>query len=206
MSVESTLRTQPSGFPHAGSRDHGFTGSRSYIALLLFIATEAMFFAGLISAFLVFRNSMIEWPPPGQPRLPMRVTAMNTLALLFSALTMHLATISARRQDPLPMRRWLLTTLVCGSLFLLGQGSEWAQLIRHGLTLTSSVYGAIFYAVIGTHALHVFAAVVVLAVVIVKALRGAYSPQNREGLALCRVYWFFVVGLWPVLYTLVYLT
>ncbi len=58
------------------------------LAMLLFIGAEVMFFAGLIGAFIVLRFGASDWPPPGQPTLPVVVTGINTAILLFSGLTM----------------------------------------------------------------------------------------------------------------------
>ena len=74
----------------------------------------------------------------------------------------------------------------------------------YGLTGTSSLYGATFYTLVGAHGLHVLAALAVLTLVTVRARRGRYD-RDRTGLAMCQLYWLFVVGVWPVLYALVYL-
>lgn len=179
--------------------------NKAMLGLLIFLGTEAMFFAGLISTFLILRAAGGVWPPVDQPRLPVGITAINSLFLLASALTMHQAVAAIRQGRQKALLSWLGTTGGLGLLFLALQGREWIQLIRHGLTLTSSNYGATFYTLIGCHGLHVFAAVVVLAVVFARARQRRYRPDNLQGLELCRVYWFFVVALWPVLYGLVYL-
>ena len=64
--------------------------SNGIIGMLLVLATEGMFFAGLISAYVVNRAGAMAWPPEGQPRLPIEVTAINTLVLLASAVTIFL--------------------------------------------------------------------------------------------------------------------
>src|SRR3970282_1282543 len=65
-------------------------GSNAWLATLMFIGAELMFFAGLIGAFIVFRWGSPIWPPPFQPRLPVGVTGVNTIILLGSAVTMHM--------------------------------------------------------------------------------------------------------------------
>jgi heme/copper-type cytochrome/quinol oxidase subunit 3 len=174
------------------------------LAMLLFLATEAMFFAGLVSAFLVLRSEALLWPPPGQPRLPVGVTGVNTAVLLASAWTMQRAGAALRgRGSP---GRWLDVTALLGGLFLALQGGEWARLVGFGLTTTSSLYGAIFYTLVGAHALHVLAALVVLGVVAVRARRGRVTALAPGTFEPCRLYWLFVVAVWPVLYVLVYLS
>jgi len=171
----------------------------------MFLGAEAMFFAGLIGAYLVFRVGATIWPPAFQPRLPIVVTGINTVILLASALTMRLAIAPVTRGDSSRLVRWLGVTALLGAIFLLVQGYEWLELIRFGLTVSSSVYGGLFYTLIGFHAVHVLGAMVWLAVVLVLARKGRYSKANHTGLQTCAMYWTFVVALWPILYGLVYL-
>lgn len=180
-------------------------GSNAWLGVLMFLGAEAMFFAGLVGAFLVFRVGSEIWPPPFQPRLPVVVTGVNTLILLASVLTMRRAVSAARRGAKSGTLRGLSATAGLGALFLLIQGYEWLQLIHFGLTVSSSVYGGLFYTIIGFHALHVFGALIWLMVVWVQAQCGKFTAQNHEGLRVCGMYWTFVVALWPLLYGLVYL-
>ena len=180
-------------------------GSNAWLAVWMFLGAEAMFFAGLIGAFLVFRLSATTWPPPFQPRLPVGVTGVNTVILLASAVTIRVALRSARRGDGTQLVRWLGLTALLGAIFLGVQGYEWIELIQFGLTVSSSVYGGLFYTLIGFHALHVFGALVWLMVVFALARRGHYAKHRYVGVQTCSMYWTFVVALWPALYGLVYL-
>jgi heme/copper-type cytochrome/quinol oxidase subunit 3 len=173
--------------------------------MVMLLGAEAMFFAGLMGAFLVFRMGSEIWPPPFQPRLPTGVTGVNTLILLGSAATMIAALKANRRGERSALVRWLSWTAALGATFLLVQGYEWARLIHFGLTVSSSVYGGLFYTLIGFHAAHVLGALVWLFTVWIKARRGKYTQTSFVGLQTCSMYWNFVVALWPVLYGLVYL-
>lgn len=163
------------------------------VGMSLWLFAEAMFFAGLISAYLVGRAGAEVWPPPGQPRLPVLSTAWNTLILLASGQTMRLAW---RAGDG--ARGLLGVTAVLGLAFVLLQGGEWVRLVGFGLTTSSSLYGAYFYTLVGAHALHAVAGVLL----VLAAWRLAGSAGLRTAAAM---YWLFVVWLWPVLYILVYL-
>jgi heme/copper-type cytochrome/quinol oxidase subunit 3 len=168
--------------------------------MLLFLGTDFMLFAGLIGAFLVFRFGTESWPPFGQPRLPLLVTTINSLILLCSGVTMALAWRALSKVKAL---RYLLLTMVLGVVFLGIQGLEWMRLIQFGLSLRSSVYGGIFYILIGCHALHVAAAVLWL---IVLAIRSSFASAARtSAIKLAGMYWFLVVALWPLLFGFVYL-
>jgi cytochrome c oxidase subunit III len=177
--------------------------SNARIAVLMFIAAETMFFAGLIGGFIVFRLAAEIWPPPFQPRLPVGITGLNTAILLLSGVAMQLAmrAAGARQAKEIVVRR-LCYTAIFGTIFLLVQGYEWVRLIRYGLTLSSSVYGATFYTLIGCHGAHVLGAALWLAVVLARLRAGT---AGSESVQLCGIYWTFVVALWPVLYVLVYL-
>lgn len=176
--------------------------SNARLAMLMFLGAEAMFFAGLIGAFLVLRFGSAIWPPPGQPYLPVGVTGVNTVILLFSAYTMR----RAMREDRQGVIRWLLVTVFLGTVFLGVQGYEWVRLVRFGFTWANGTYGATFYTLIGIHGAHVFGAVLWLLIVLAGASGNRFSATRHVGLTLCGMYWYFVVGLWPVLFTLVYLS
>jgi heme/copper-type cytochrome/quinol oxidase subunit 3 len=178
-------------------------GGDPILAVLLFIASEVMLFAGLLSAFVVVRAAAPFWPPPKQPRLPTGMTAFNTIFLLISAFTMWRVVPFLRRQDKASAARWMNATMMLGVLFFVIQGSEWARLKRFGLTMTSSLYGAMFYLIVGAHALHLAAALSVLFLVSIRLKRGRYEMDFR-GVVACSAYWTFVVALWPIIYALVY--
>ncbi len=175
------------------------------LAILIFLGAETVFFGALIGAYLVSRLGMSTWPPPFQPRLPIEVTGVNTLFLLASSVTMVRARRAIRRGDETGSVRGLSQTAFLGALFLAIQGYEWVRLVRFGLTASSGIYGATFYTLIGTHGVHVLAAVTWLSIILIQAARHRYSQASHLAVTVCGMYWHFVVGLWPILYTLVYL-
>jgi heme/copper-type cytochrome/quinol oxidase subunit 3 len=175
------------------------------LAMLFFLGAETMFFAGLVSAFLVLRLAAPLWPPPLQPRLPVAVTGLNTLVLLASSAAMIGAMRARLGGDQAGLVRRLGLTALLGTLFLAVQGYEWARLLQYGLTLSSGAYGATFYTLIGTHAAHVLGALVWLTVTLGLAARGRFLDGPAGTLRACAIYWHFVVALWPVLYVAVYL-
>jgi heme/copper-type cytochrome/quinol oxidase subunit 3 len=175
--------------------------SNGVLGMLLFVATEAMLFAGMISAFTIIRSSALVWPPPDQPRLPVERTLVNTAALLASGVCLYAAQRGFAR-DRRRARRPLLAAMLLGACFVGFQGVEWLALIREGLTVTSSTLGSFFYLIVGLHALHAVAGLVVLAYTWWLLQRG-WLAQSQ--LAASQVFWYFVVGLWPVLYAVVYL-
>ncbi|MBF0286215.1 MAG: cytochrome c oxidase subunit 3 [SAR324 cluster bacterium] len=176
------------------------------IAMLLFVATEIMFFASLISAYLVIRAGALEWPPWGQPRLPVAATSFNTVILLLSGAALLKAHKTFFREDNSVLPQKLVgISIALGVFFVAFQGYEWVQLIQFGLTMVSSTYGALFYLIIGTHALHAVLALLVLFYAYWRLSPARKTkPDSAEFLSM-QIFWYFVVGVWPFLYVLVYL-
>ncbi len=191
--------------PSPPVRPNAPVGANAWLAVLIFLGAEAMFFAGLIAAYIVFRLGSPVWPPPFQPRLPIGVTGLNTVILVLSAVTMRLGLRAGAAGNGDRLTRFLSLTAFCGGLFLTIQGFEWVRLIHFGLTVSSSVYGGLFYTIIGFHGLHVIGALVWLLIVFALAKKGAFTREHHVGLQTCAMYWTFVVALWPVLYGVVYL-
>ena len=171
------------------------------MGMLIFVAMETMMFAGMISAFTIIKSSSLVWPPPDQPRLPVGQTAVNTAALLLSGVALWFAQRSFA-QGRERARTPLLAAMLLGAFFVVFQGVEWVALIGQGLTLTSSTLGSFFYLIVGMHALHAVVALGILAYTWVLLQRGWLAQRQ---LAAAQVFWYFVVGLWPVLYAVVYL-
>lgn len=175
---------------------HGLFG------MLIFVVAEIMFFAGLISAFVIVKAAAPIWPPMGQPRLPIEETALNSLALLASGVLLIVAHRAFHRGDRESMRRPMWIALFLGAFFVFFQGVEWVALLSQGLTLTSSSLGSFFYMIVGIHALHAVAALTLLAIASLRLRRGWLTP-GLFGAA--EALWFFVVAVWPILYLVVYL-
>jgi cytochrome c oxidase subunit III len=175
----------------------------SVLGMLIFIVTEIMFFAALMSAHTVARATVLGgvWPPPGQPRLPVERTAINTAILLLSGILLWIGNrrMGAGRESAL---RYVAGAIAAGTAFVLLQGVEWVALLREGLTMTSSTHGAFFYLIVGTHALHAVAAIFALTWVYVLMRRGTLAPSTFMS---AQMFWYFVVIVWPVIYLRVYL-
>ena len=175
----------------------------SVLGVTVFVLTEMMFFGGLISAYLIVKAGNIMWPPPDQPRLPITLTAFNTLFLVGSGIMVYLSNKSLARGDNAASKKQLGVVILLGIVFVGIQGFEWMRMLGHGLTMTSSTYGSFFYMIIGCHALHVFGALAVLIGVFFKFSKPDFKHSSYWGI---QVFWYFVVGVWPIIYILVYLS
>lgn len=175
------------------------------VATMVLIAGDLMLFAGLIFAFWVLRLAAPVWPPPLQPRLPLFVTTVNTVVLLASGVTMFAAlrALAGGRRRAVANRLGLSALL--GGCFVMLQGYEWVRLVAFGLTVSSGIYGSLFYILVGVHGLHVLAALVWLTVTAIGAHRGTLASGRLAHVRACSLYWYFVVAVWPLIYVSVYL-
>lgn len=175
----------------------------SLLGMLVFVGTEVMFFTGLISAFTITRAGAapLAWTLPSGLVLPAAQTAVNSVALLLSGLLVLLAQRQFRVGAAGRAATMLLGATGLGLVFVLLQGREWWALLSQGVTMQSSTLGAFFYLIVGTHALHAMAAIIGLGVAWARMRKGTLTPGFFFG---AQTFWYFVVGIWPVIYFRVY--
>jgi cytochrome c oxidase subunit 3 len=171
------------------------------VGTLMFIATEVMFFAALISAYMVIRaNNDMKWVPPESVRLPVATTAVNTGILLASGILMTLAAVRHARGKRGAATLVTYATAL-GSFFVALQGYEWVRLFSVGMTALSGIFAATFYLLIGMHALHAASAIAAMVWLGTKLRAGTAS---KPALTAMSFYWGFVVLVWPFLYAMIY--
>lgn len=168
------------------------------LGILILTVTEAMFFAGLMSAHTIVKASAVMgiWPPEGQPRLPAGQTAFNTACLFLSGAALLWAHRTFAKDSKTALRALLVST-VLGTGFVALQGREWVALIAEGLTLTSSSHGGFFYVIVGLHAAHALVAIVALTWATWRLRQQALLSTQ---LWAVEAYWYFVIALWPIIY------
>ncbi len=180
------------------------------IAMLVFVIFEAMMFVGLVSAFMLTRAAAGgSWPPAGQPWFPLETTAINSAALLLSGALVFLSARAWQKREA-RIGPLLLAGIVLGAFFVFFQGLLWVTLIRQGLTLTSSQHGSFFCLIVGIHGANAVGALIFLGVawLRLKPLRDGGEPRgslSSSAFSAARIFWYFVVGAWPVLYLCLYL-
>ena len=172
------------------------------LGMVMFVGTEVMFFAGLISAFTISKAGAPRgaWNLPAGLVLPLASTAVNTVALFVSGALLWVAARQHQARSPATPQT-LLAAIFFGALFVMLQGREWVGLIGHGVTLRSSALGAFFYLIVGTHAVHAVAALAALGVAWWRLRDGRLSYGFFLG---AQTFWYFVVLIWPVIYARVY--
>jgi cytochrome c oxidase subunit III len=192
------------------------------MGMLIFLASEVMFFGSLFAMYFYLFGSHIQWPPPPPANVnefyvrpwPLTfslnpldyVPLINTVVLLSSGVTCHYAS-EAIGHD---LRRRFFTlqvaTIILGVLFELGQLYEFISAFNRGLTLTANSFSSAFFIMTGFHGAHVLGGLILLTLILFRAARGQFSSQHHVGVAAVTLYWHFVDVVWLFLFGILYVS
>ncbi len=186
------------------------------IGMILFIASEVMFFVAWFWAFfgsaggaanpqvigrLAFTGGM--WPPKGTEVLdPLRLPLMNTFVLVTSSFAVNVAhegLIEGNRQQ---FKNYLALAIGLGVLFAFTQAYEY---IHAPFAFKNSIYGATFFMATGFHGAHVIIGVLFLIICLVRAFMGQLTPKQHVGFQFAAWYWHFVDVVWLFLFSCIYI-
>lgn len=171
----------------------------------VFIASESMFFAALITTFMVYRNKSVVGPHP-QDVVNIVLVTISTFMLLMSSLTMALGVAAAHRGEARRTGQYLLLTILGGAIFLGIQGFEWYTLIvDYGLTWQHNIFGSIFFILTGFHKFHIIVGMIWLGLLAVSGYRGTLKKRHAVNVEVAGLYWHFVDIVWIVVFTVVFL-
>jgi heme/copper-type cytochrome/quinol oxidase subunit 3 len=175
------------------------------LGMWVFLASEVMFFTGLIGSYIILRwGASNTWPEPGEV-LNVPITAGNTFLLICSSVTMVKAFAAIAEGNQKMLKIWLLTTAIIGACFVGVQIYEYSELVNHHFLPSSGLYGSTFFTMTGFHGFHVTMGVLCMLWVTVKAFKGHYTQENHQGVEIIGLYWHFVDLVWIILFTIVYL-
>jgi len=146
------------------------------LGMVLFVASEAMFFAAFFGGYFTIRANAPAWPPPDVPHLKIDIASILTVVLVASSVAVQLSLRATRDGKRRPALWWLGATIALGVLFLGLQLYDYSQL---GFGLKDGVFGTLF--------------------------RGRLSPAHHDPLAAGAIYWDFVDVVWLCLFTTFYL-
>jgi cytochrome c oxidase subunit III len=176
---------------------------RGKVAMASLIAAESAIFTIFVVAYLFYIGKSLTGPTP---REVLETPIFFTACLLSSSLTIHLASkLLERGKRGAFLGLWFLT-IVLGGLFLFGTGQEWHRLIyEHGLTISTNLFGTTYYSLVGLHATHVTAGLIMLSIVLLFGLAGRVGPEQSTRVDVLSMYWHFVDAVWVVVFTVVYI-
>jgi cytochrome c oxidase subunit 3 len=176
---------------------------RGKVGMASLIIGESAIFTIFVVAYLFYVGKSLTGPTP---REVLETPIFFTICLLSSSLTIHFAgKFLERGKRSAFLASWLLT-IVLGGLFIYGTGQEWYRLIyEHGLTISTNLFGTTYYSLVGLHAFHVTAGLLMLSMVLILAVAGHIGRAQSARVDVLSLYWHFVDGVWVVVFTVVYI-
>ena len=173
------------------------------LGLWSFIGSECVFFASLISTYMVYKSRNLGGPDADILNIPL--TSFSTFILLMSSLLMVLALAGYQRNDKFWGTFWLLGTAFFGLIFLGGQVYEFTDFYMAGMHYNTNLFSQCFYTLVGFHGFHVLIGVTWLLVLAVAGIMGKIDSKRAIAVEVCGLYWHFVDIVWVVIFTLIYL-
>lgn len=190
------------------------------LGMWLFLLMDGLSFATILIGAAYLRVNGALWPQAGTV-LNVPLTALNTIILICSSLTMMLALQAVRSDDQQTFKKNLWLTLLLGTTFLGIQAYEYFHFIVGGEHLrevlaaaglggehfrpSGSIYASCFFGATGYHGLHVFAGLIFVLYVLARAHQGKWSAANHLRVETLTLYWHFVDLMWMFVFTVVYL-
>lgn len=169
--------------------------------------------SGLITNEALWPSYEAAWPTNGPSDIGGAFTAMgawgvpalNTLILLSSGVTVTLAHWALKQKQRLGLIWWLFVTIALGGTFVGFQAYEYIHAYHElNLTLGSGIYGSTFFMLTGFHGAHVTIGAIMLTVMLGRAIRGHFTPENHFAFEAAAWYWHFVDVVWLGLFIFVY--
>jgi cytochrome c oxidase subunit 3 len=175
--------------------------SRGKVAMYALIAAESAIFAIFLVAYLFYLGKSASGPTPAILHPPV----VLTICLLSSSFTIHSAVKSLERGNLGRFGAFWFLTIALGAVFLVGTGMEWRHLIDEGLTISTNLFGTTYYSLVGLHAFHVTAGLLMMAAAGVLGALGLVGREHASRLEVLATYWHFVDVVWVVVFTVVYI-
>jgi cytochrome c oxidase subunit III len=187
----------------------------SKLGMWLFIFTELLLFGGLFIVYSIFRHEYYQAFRESSLELSVTIGAINTIALLFSSMTVAMALTAMQKNDKKTALIMIGITLLMALVFLVNKYFEWGHKIEHGLYPGSALmplldrghllYFSLYFFMTGLHAFHIIVGMVLLFVCLFKVKNGSIHHEKYALLENGALYWHLVDLIWIFLFPLMYL-
>ncbi|WP_242319348.1 cytochrome c oxidase subunit III [Bacillus cereus group sp. BfR-BA-01349] len=202
MHVDEKLTNET--FP-AESEKATLEGKNKFVGFWLFLGGETVLFASLFGTYLALKNST-NGGPTSQEMFQMPLVFIMTMLLLTSSLTSVYAMYHMKNFNFKKMQLWLLVTVLLGLGFLgfeIYEFYHYTHEFKH--TMRSSAFGSAFYALVGTHGLHVLFGLCWILTLIFRNAKRGLNLYNAPKFYVASIYWHFIDVVWVFIFTVVYL-
>ncbi|MDD2797060.1 MAG: cytochrome c oxidase subunit 3 [Bacteroidales bacterium] len=200
---------------HIAHHDEHRDDAGSKLGMWLFIFTELLLFGGLFLVYSVYRLQYHQNFHEGSLELSVTIGAINTIALLFSSMTIAMALTAVQRQNKKLALIMIGLTLLMAAVFLFNKYIEWGAKFHHGLYPGSELmdgldrghllFFSLYFFMTGLHAFHIIVGMILLTVCFVKVKSNKINNDRFVLLENGALYWHLVDLIWIFLFPLLYL-
>lgn len=170
----------------------------------VYLMTDLILFGSLFAAFMVLRDNTFGGPS-GKDLFDLSFALKETMILLMSSFLVGIALILAAQGKAAQTVRWLAAAGFFGAWFVVREVSEFASLVAAGHGPDASAFLSSYFALVGTHGLHVTIGLVWMIALFVGVQRRGLSRHMLRKMALLTIFWHFLDIVWIFIFTIVYL-
>ena len=170
----------------------------------IYLMSDCLIFAVLFACYGVLGRSYAA-PTSVAVHRHYALVAVNTSMLLLSSITYGFAMLTMQQNKIGQTQVWLAITGLFGLAFIGIELTEFAHMIHEGATPQRSAFLSSFFALVGTHGLHVTFGVIWLVTLMVQVAQRGLVIENRRRLMCLSMFWHFLDVIWIGVFTFVYL-
>ena len=171
------------------------------VGVIVWLASELMFFSGLFAAFFSLRAATHPWPPKGDV-LDVPPVLVATILLVLSSFTMQYGVHRSIKGSRAGFLGWLGLTFVLGGIF---EGMQISDYIGRPFGIDTDAYGSVFYTLTGFHFLHVLGGLVGMIIIGARAWKTPrFGHRTVPAIEFLSYYWHFVDVVWVALFLAIF--
>lgn len=189
---------------HAAEHEHHDAGGNSIFGFWIYLMSDCILFATLFATYAVLSGSFAGGPT-GKDIFELPYVLVETFCLLFSSVTYGFAVLAMHKGNQSAVLKWLAVTFLFGAAFIGMELNEFSHLIAEGFGPDRSAFLSGFFALIGTHGLHVFSGLVWMIVLMIQVAQNGLTTTNQTRLMCLSLFWHFLDIVWICVFTVVYL-
>ncbi|MEH2919749.1 cytochrome o ubiquinol oxidase subunit III [Samsonia erythrinae] len=183
---------------------HHDAGATKVFGFWVYLMSDLIIFGSLFATFAVLVNGTAGGPS-GKDIFDLSFVLVETFALLFSSITYGMAMIAMNKGNKSQVNAWLALTFLLGLVFIVMEIYEFHHLIVEGYGPDRSAFLSAFFALVGTHGIHVTGGLIWLVIMMIQVSSRGLTAVNKTRLMCLSLFWHFLDVVWICVFTVVYL-